>query len=122
MLRPTAHAHVGQTTVLVPCPLPTPGDEASVIPRFHDMASQDLRSTPVYASVVDYECDSNPAYGVVESRNQTSTEPEHGSPESGARADSSLTTAADTVTVSYDCIHSWYDLCMAYDILNFCCS
>ena len=104
MVRPTAHARVGQ---------------AIVVPRFHDnMASQpQLCSAPVYAFVRDYECDSNPAYGVVESSNQTSTKPEHESTEStsGARADPSLTTAADTVTVRCDCMHNWYDLCMAYD-------
>ena len=73
------------------------------------MASQpQLRSAPVYAFVGDYECDSNPAYGVVESRNQTSTV----SPENtiGAHADPSLTTAADTVMVSRDCMYSWHGL------------
>ena len=79
------------------------------------MAGQpQLRSAPVYAFVDDYECDSNPAYGVVESPsgNQTSTKPEHASPEStiGARADPSLTTAAHTVMVSRDCMHSWHGL------------
>ena len=68
---------------------------------FHDMASQQqVRSAPTYAFVTDYECDSNPAYGVVESRNQDSE-----SPESGGRADpipQSVTTEADTV--SCDCM------------------
>lgn len=70
------------------------------------MASQARAcSAPEYAFVRDYECDSNPAYGVVESGKQPSSG-------SGARADPgplSLTTAADTVsnTVSGDC--SCYD-------------
>ena len=64
------------------------------------MASQQqVRSAPTYAFVTDYECDSNPAYGVVESRNQDSE-----SPESGGRADPiprSVTTETDTVSYDY---------------------
>jgi hypothetical protein len=61
------------------------------------MASQPRpldRSAPTYEFVTDYNCDSNPAYGVVKSTNEAPSE-------SGARADpvppGNLT---DAVTVS----------------------
>ena len=78
---------------------------------FDDMASQaQLHPTPAYAYIRDYECDSNPAYGVVaESRNQTSTQkPEHNlSEQADVPHPVSLTVPADTVSYSALYMYIW---------------
>ena len=68
--------------------------------RFDDMASH---PAPAYAYIRDYECDSNPAYGVVaETLNQTSTQkPEHNlSEQADVPHPVSPTVPADTVSYS----------------------
>ena len=82
-----------------------------------DMASQgQLHPAPTYAYVRDYECDSNPAYGVVaNSHKQTTTQPRK--PEQDSMAERAaantphhavqpFTWTAPADTVSYSAVYS----------------